>query len=211
MAHFILTLKTLHLKMKQEKSTVWTTIFYVVLIICILQYLFFALPRIANSPNAGFAMLLGSLLPNSIIVLIFWFIKSKSEKGNSEDTSSKQSSNSNYVTQTLENEIPNYNSSSKHTKAMPVNIQKGNSPFINKIKSNISIGNQRLLLIISSVFSLALAIFFSSEKTCYHNEACKCATKISFPTLIFILPIFFLVFWLITLLIIWVKEGYKIK
>ncbi len=63
-----------------KKSTVWTTVFWIVLVLCILQYLFMTLPNITKVEGGGLGLFIGSLLPNSIIVLIFWFIKNRSEK-----------------------------------------------------------------------------------------------------------------------------------
>lgn len=38
------------------------------------------LPNISNSQNGGLGLYIGSLIPNTIIVFIFWVIKSKNEK-----------------------------------------------------------------------------------------------------------------------------------
>lgn len=65
----------------EKKSSTWTTIFWVVTILCILQYVFMTIPRISSNPNnANGAYILGSLLPNALIIFIFWLIKRKAEK-----------------------------------------------------------------------------------------------------------------------------------
>jgi len=65
----------------KKKTTIWSSVFYVVTIICILQYAFIALPIISKTKNVGIGFFLGSLVPNLILVLIFWNIKIRSEKG----------------------------------------------------------------------------------------------------------------------------------
>ncbi len=63
-----------------NKSNIWTNVFYVVVVLCVLQYIFLALPIISKEENVGLGFYLGSLLPNTIIIFIFWLIKSKAEK-----------------------------------------------------------------------------------------------------------------------------------
>ncbi|TWP23170.1 hypothetical protein ETU10_08730 [Apibacter muscae] len=66
--------------MKNNKNSTWTIVFWIVTIICILQYLFIALPRLTETPNVTGAYYFGSLLPNSVIIFIFWLIKTKAKK-----------------------------------------------------------------------------------------------------------------------------------
>lgn len=70
--------------MGNHKNSTWTVVFWIVTILCILQYLFIALPKLTQNPNANGAYYFGSLLPNAIIILIFWLIKRKADK-NSQD------------------------------------------------------------------------------------------------------------------------------
>lgn len=51
-----------------------TGLFYVVLVICLLQYFFLTLPSILQS-NLGLGGLIGSTIPNTIIVLVFYYIQ----------------------------------------------------------------------------------------------------------------------------------------
>ncbi|MDR6406107.1 preprotein translocase subunit YajC [Chryseobacterium ginsenosidimutans] len=64
----------------KKKSSTWKTVFWIVTILCILQFLFIRLPQIRETPNVTGTYILGSLIPNGLIILIFWFIKRKSEK-----------------------------------------------------------------------------------------------------------------------------------
>jgi len=60
---------------KQDNG--WTLTFWIVTVLCIIQYLFITLPRISQTANVGVGFYLGSLLPNAIIILIFWRLKKK--------------------------------------------------------------------------------------------------------------------------------------
>ena len=62
---------------KSKKSNTWTIIFWIVTVLCILQYLFIALPRLSQTENVGLAYYIGSLIPNALIILLFWYIKNK--------------------------------------------------------------------------------------------------------------------------------------
>jgi len=64
----------------KKKSSTWTTIFWIVVIICALQYVFMTVPRIMQTSNVTGTYILGSLIPNALIILVFWLIKRKSEK-----------------------------------------------------------------------------------------------------------------------------------
>ena len=64
----------------EQKTTIWTTVFWIMTALAVLHYLFFVLSKIQDNPNADGAYILGSLIPNALIVLIFWLIKRKSEK-----------------------------------------------------------------------------------------------------------------------------------
>lgn len=66
--------------MKNNKTSTWTIVFWIVTTLCILQYMFLALPRLTQNPNATGVYYLGSLLPNAIIIFIFWLIKRKADK-----------------------------------------------------------------------------------------------------------------------------------
>lgn len=60
--------------MKKKNST-WTIIFWIVTILCILQFLFIRLPQIMETPNITGSYILGSLISNALIILVFWLIK----------------------------------------------------------------------------------------------------------------------------------------
>lgn len=64
----------------KNKTTTWTIVFWIVLVLCSMQYLFLTLPNITKVEGGGLGLFIGSITPNSIIVLIFWFIKKRSEK-----------------------------------------------------------------------------------------------------------------------------------
>lgn len=66
--------------MDNNKNSTWTVIFWAVTTLCVLQYLFMTLPRLSQIPNATGAYYFGSLVPNAIIIFIFWIIKQKTEK-----------------------------------------------------------------------------------------------------------------------------------
>ena len=66
--------------MENRKNKTWVIVFWIVTTICILQYLFIALPTISRIPNVSGAFYFGSLLPNLIIVFIFWLIKRRASK-----------------------------------------------------------------------------------------------------------------------------------
>lgn len=66
--------------MKINKNSTWIVVFWIVTILCIFQYLFMALPRLSQNPNTTGSYYLGSLIPNAIIIFIFWLIKRKTEK-----------------------------------------------------------------------------------------------------------------------------------
>ena len=65
--------------MKKKNST-WTIVFWIVTALALLQFVFFRLPQIQDDPNADGAYVFGSIIPNAIIILIFWLIKRKAEK-----------------------------------------------------------------------------------------------------------------------------------
>ena len=62
----------------EKKNSIWTFVFWIVVVICVLQYIFMSLPRVSENPNPGYVI--GSLIPNAIIIFIFWLIKRKAEK-----------------------------------------------------------------------------------------------------------------------------------
>lgn len=62
----------------EKKNSIWTSVFWIVVILCILQYIFMSLPLVSENPHPAYIM--GSMLPNGIIIFIFWLIKRKAEK-----------------------------------------------------------------------------------------------------------------------------------
>ena len=63
-----------------KKNSKWTIVFWLVTGLAILQYIFIMVPRIQDNPDADGAYILGSIIPNAIIIFIFWMIKRKAEK-----------------------------------------------------------------------------------------------------------------------------------
>lgn len=61
--------------MENKRTSIWTVIFWIVTVLCVLQYLLLGLPKLSQNPNATGAYYLGGMLPNTFIILIFWFIK----------------------------------------------------------------------------------------------------------------------------------------
>ena len=65
--------------MKKEHKG-WTVTFWIVTIICIMHYLLMVFPRVSNMENVGAGVIIGSLIPNLIIILIFGLIKKSADK-----------------------------------------------------------------------------------------------------------------------------------
>ncbi len=65
--------------MKKEHKG-WTVTFWIVTIICIMQYLLLVFPRLSKIDNIGAGVIIGSLIPNLIIILIFGLIKRSADK-----------------------------------------------------------------------------------------------------------------------------------
>lgn len=65
--------------MKKEHKG-WTVTFWIVTIICTMHYLLMVLPRLSKIDNVGAGVIIGSLIPNLIIILIFGFIKKSADK-----------------------------------------------------------------------------------------------------------------------------------
>lgn len=77
------------------------------------------------------------------------------------------------------------------------------------LKENVSTGNQRLLFVISIVFSLILGITLSLHENCSgYGKYEKCKTEI-IGNFIYLIPIMFFLFWLSVFVVIWVRNGYK--
>lgn len=139
------------IKQMENKTTVWTNVFYVVLAICILQYVFLTIPVISKTENVGIGFYLGSLVPNAFIVFIFWIIKSRAEK----------------------RLLPN-NSSNNNEKIIPENkiepkLQLSNfNPL--KAKFNLTSDETIILSLISAtVFALLVGYKFGHYYT-YRND-----------------------------------------
>ncbi len=62
----------------ENKNSIWTSVFWIVVVICVLQYAFMSLPMVSENPDPAYVF--GSLIPNGIIIFIFWLIKRKAEK-----------------------------------------------------------------------------------------------------------------------------------
>lgn len=62
----------------EKRKLIWSAVFRIVVVVCILQYIFMSMPRVLENPHPAY--IIGSILPNGIIIFIFWLIKRKAEK-----------------------------------------------------------------------------------------------------------------------------------